>query len=133
MINNGTLLQNRDGSVKNPGKRVARVNTILLTTIASLLLVNIYLDYGKPFFLLSEKSAIYSSHYIDCERAQKSELELKLGVGLNQRGKDRLFKSLEIEKLSCSEKSLLQQQMLSAGVKLEQVRALEISAAMRTY
>ena len=90
-----------------------------------------YLDYGKPYFLLRENSVTYSNHYIDCEQAQKSKSELSSGVVLSPQGANQLSRSLEIEKLSCDEKELLQQELLSAGVKLEQVKVLELNAAMR--
>jgi len=114
--------------------RFPLVNFVFLLLITALLSGRLYLDYGRPYLVLKNSSEIYSSSYIACEKAIQSENALSGGkLGLSSQTQVELMKSLIIEKLSCNEKDLVKETILAAGVKPEEINAIEIRSRLETY
>ena len=114
--------------------RLPLINFAFLILIAALLSGRLYLDYGRPYLVLKNNTAFYSSSYITCEKALENESALSDGnLGLSAQTQVELMKSLTVEKLSCDEKNLLKETILAAGVKLEQINAIEIRSKLENY
>ena len=103
-----------------------KLNTILLGTILFLLATQFYLGYAKPFFALKKYAEIYGSLHLDCESALDHENLLVSELGLSTSSLEQLRKSLAIEKLSCDERSLVRNILLSAGVEEHQLNVIKI-------